>query len=79
MRAGEHGTSSCYLHNGCRCDTCVSAWNAYQAEWRRTPKGREYQRRNGRIQARAKAELVRRHREEFAAILAEVRAAEVEG
>lgn len=73
--AVEHGTIGTYQHRGCRCDKCRRAWSAYQAAWRKTPKGQDNQRRLGRIHSQAKTILKHRHKAEYDAIVAELREA----
>ena len=33
--AGTHGTRSCYVRRGCRCASCTTANNTYQAAYHR--------------------------------------------
>lgn len=57
------------------CDGCRVAWNEYQRAWSATATGQQINRRNASIHARAKTILKRRHPEEFATIVAKLRAA----
>jgi len=29
VKLDTHGTTSCYVNSGCRCDACRDAWNTY--------------------------------------------------
>lgn len=34
----RHGTTTCYVHNRCRCLDCKAAWNDYKKDYDRRKK-----------------------------------------
>lgn len=67
-----HGTASAYQHHGCRCEACRAHQAAAMRSWRQRG-GITRQMARDRERQRALAILRDRHRDEYEAILADVR------